>query len=383
MRRTFLIGLWLVSTVCLGADLPRFREVTVTSGLKMGYQLVVVDLNGDRRKDIIALDERATELAWYENPGWERHVLADNVPRPINLDPWDIDNDGVPEIALAHNFETNPERSAGNVLLLKSSADVRQPWTAREIDRIPTAHRLRWIRTGPDGQKALLVAPLVGVAARPPDYADSVPIYLYSPPDWKRTLLTKEPWGILHSITPVVLTGTGEQLLTASFSGIRLYTLDSRGNWTGEEIAKGDPRPCPLCGSSETKVGRLAAGRFIAAIEPWHGNQVVVYLEQGKNWKRVVIEEGMVNGHALAVGDLNGDGLDDIVAGFRGKGYQLYVFMAEEASGLRWRREILDAGSIAAADCKIEDFNADGRPDIACIGASTGNVKIYENQGQP
>ena len=34
-------------------------------------------------------------------------------------------------------------------------------------------------------------------------------------------------------------------------------------------------------------------------------------------------------------------------------------------------------GGIAAADCKIADFHGDGRPAIACSGASTGNVKLY------
>jgi len=378
--RTCLLGLCVLSTACLAADLPRFKEVTVTGGLKMGYQLVVADLNADGKKDIIALDERSTELSWFENPRWEPHLLVDNVPRPINLDTADIDNDGVPEIALAHNFETNPEKSVGNVLLLKSGPDVREPWTRREIDRVPTAHRLRWIKTLPEGRKALIVAPLVGAAARAPDYADSVPVYLYSPPEWKRTLLTSEPKGILHSINPVVLNGPAEELLTASFSGIRLYIPDAGGSWKGKEIAKGDPRPCPQCGTSEVKIGRLAATRFIAASEPWHGNQVVVYVEKGPDWNRTVLEEGMVNGHALAVGDLNRDGNDEIVAGFRGKGFQLYVFTAEDTSGLRWRRQILDAGTIAAADCKIEDLNGDGRPDIACVGASTGNVKIYESQ---
>jgi hypothetical protein len=43
---------------------------------------------------------------------------------------------------------------------------------------------------------------------------------------------------------------------------------------------------------------------------------------------------------------------------------------------------VLDDGGIAAADCKIEDFTGDGRPDITCIGASTGNIKLYENLGR-
>jgi hypothetical protein len=85
----------------------------------------------------------------------------------------------------------------------------------------------------------------------------------------------------------------------------------------------------------------------------------------------------MINGHALAVGDLDGDGRDEIVAGFRGKGFQLYVFSADDERGERWTRQVLDNGGIAAADCKIADFDGDRRPDVACSGASTGNVKLY------
>jgi hypothetical protein len=120
---------------------------------------------------------------------------------------------------------------------------------------------------------------------------------------------------------------------------------------------------------------------MLVAIEPWHGNQVVVYRQRGGAWQRQVLDDTLINGHALAVGDLDGDGRDEIVAGFRGKGYQLYLYKAEDRAGARWRRTVLDAGGIAAADCKIADFTGDGRPDIACIGAATGNVKLYENLG--
>jgi hypothetical protein len=366
---------WFAALALSAAGLPRFRETTIAADLKMGYQLVVADLNRDGRPDLIVVDERADDLAWYENPGWQRHVLIGNVPRTINLDVYDYDGDGIPEIAMGCRFETDPARSIGNVLILKSGPDPRQPWTAREIDRVPTVHRLRWIDLEGNGKKVLLVALMIGLQAHPPDYADNVPVYLYRPGEWKRTLFTEQPRGILHSIFPVHWEGRGEQLMTADFLGIRVFLPKGP-----VEISKGDPRACPQCGSSEIKMGRLGKRRFLAAIEPWHGNQVVVYTEHGKEWRRHVLEDAMLNGHALAVGDLNGDGRDEIVAGFRGAGFQLYVFTADDPAGEHWTRHVLDPGGIAAADCKIADYSGAGWPAVACAGASTANVKLYQPQ---
>jgi hypothetical protein len=373
----------LVACVGLHAqNLPKFSEHVVTKELKFGYQLVSADLNGDGRKDLIAIDERARELVWFENPGWERHVLAVNVPRQLNADCWDMDGDGIPEVVLAYGFETNPEKSVGNLVLLKSGADVRQPWTAREIDRVPTAHRVRWIDPEGKGRKLLLLGPMVGLKARAPLYDDNVPIYLYRPGEWKRETLSVELHGILHAINPVNWDAKpSQQLLTASFLGLHRFE-SKNGRWISTQISKGDPRPCPECGSSEVRLGHLGKRRFLAAIEPWHGNQTVVYVPQGKQWNRLVLEDGMVNGHALAVGDLDGDGRDEIVCGFRGKGFKLSIYQAADASGVHWHKTVLDDGGIAAADCKIDDFTGDGKPDIVCIGASTGNIKLYENLGR-
>ncbi len=50
-----------------GQELPRFREQTISTEVKFGYQLVAADLDGDGKKDLIAIDEAATQLGWFEN----------------------------------------------------------------------------------------------------------------------------------------------------------------------------------------------------------------------------------------------------------------------------------------------------------------------------
>jgi hypothetical protein len=377
----FSLTAWFCVGVFLQAgDLPRFEAKVISTAVKFGYQMVAVDLNADGKKDLLAIDEQSTEVAWLENPSWERHVLATDVPRPLNAACWDIDGDGIPEVALAYRFEPRPDKSIGNVALLTHGADVRQPWTSREIDRVPTAHRIRWMDAEGKGKKVLLLGPMVGKSF-PPGEGESVPIYGYRPGTWQRETITSEPLGVLHAINPVDWDGSPRQhLLTASYSGLHRLEL-SQGKWSITRLTPGDPRPWPLCGSSEVRLGHVGTRRILVAIEPWHGNQVVVYLPEGERWKRVVIEDGMDNGHGLAVGDLNGDGRDEIVSGFRGKGFQLSVFQATDPAGEQWRKTVIDDGGMAAADCVIEDFNGDGRPDLACIGASTGNVKLYVNTG--
>ena len=68
-----------------------------------------------------------------------------------------------------------------------------------------------------------------------------------------------------------------------------------------------------------------------------------------------------------------------MVAGFRGQGRSVYIYSAGDPSGEHWSRSALDAGGMAAASCVVADFNADGRPDIACIDST--RLKWYENLG--
>ena len=91
-----------------------FREHTIATDLTGGYQVVACDVNHDGKPDLIALASGMTELVWYENPTWERHVIARNLPRMINLAAWDTDGDGIPEIVLAHEFSMRAKDSIGH-----------------------------------------------------------------------------------------------------------------------------------------------------------------------------------------------------------------------------------------------------------------------------
>jgi hypothetical protein len=358
---------------------PSFREHTIATDLKGGYQVVAVDINKDGRPDLIALGSGMSELVWFENPGWTRRVLASGLPRLINVSPWDTDGDGVPELILASEFAMDPAKSAGVVHFLKHNGDPREPWQVTEIDRLPTSHRLRWADIDGSGRRVAVNAPLAGAKSTAPDYREKVPLVLYRPGSWKRELISGELSGVMHGFTVLDWDGDGrDEILTASFEGIHLFQPGANGKWRSTLLAKGDPAPWPNSGASDIATGRLGKQRFLATIEPWHGNQVAVYTQEGNEWRRNVIDDSLIHGHALAAGDLDGDGRDEIVAGFRGEKRGVLIYSSAGEDGRRWSRQVLD-GDMAASSCVIADLNGGGRPDIACIGGSV--LKWYENAG--
>jgi len=365
-------------------SIPRanFAEHTIATGLVGGYQVVVSDINHDGKPDLIALASGLSELAWFENPGWQRHVLIDNIARPINCAAWDIDGDGIPEIALAHEFSNNPAQSVGVVSLLKHKGDPTLRWEMTEIDRLSTSHRLRWADIDGSGKKVLVNAPLAGSTARPPDYRGAAPLVMYRPGTWKREIISIGLEGVLHGILIADWDNDGrDDILTASFLGVDLFILGKNKQWRQTKLVNGNPDPWPKSGSSEIAIGHLGRDRFLATIEPWHGNQVVVYSQRGRAWNRQVIDSGLNDGHVLLVADLNQDGRDEIIAGYRGQGRSVYIYYADDSKGSHWSRQVLDGGGMAAAGGAVADLNGDGRPDLICIGTATANVKWYENLG--
>jgi len=376
-----ILFLFLAGGVTVAEPLPHFRAHTIAGDLSGGYQVLAVDMNKDGRKDLIALGTGMKDLVWFENPGWRRHVIATGMNRMINLAPIHSGVNGIPDLVLATDFSMEPAKSVGRIWVLKHKGDPRELWSVEQIDQLPTSHRMRRARLA-DGGTAVINAPLAGAKALPPDYRENVPVVFYRPGSWKRELLNQSLEGVLHGIAVTDWDGNGrDALLTASFEGIHLFRQNGDGGWSGKQVARGNPDPWPRCGASDISVGRLGSQRFVCTIEPWHGNQVVVYQERDGNWRRSVIDDALAHGHALITADLNGDGLDEIIAGCREGARSVNIYSASGGRTAEWTRTILDDGGMPGAACDVADLNGDGRPDIVCIGGNS--LKWYENLGPP
>ena len=359
----------------------KFQEHTLATDLRGGYQVVIADLNRDGKPDIIALASGMKELVWFENPNWTRHIIINNGTQMINCAAYDTDGDGIPEIALAQEFANDPRKSIGTVSILKHKDDPTQFWEAMEIDRLPSSHRLRFADIFGNGKKVLVNAPLAGAQVAPSEYKGNVPLVFYRPDSWKREVISSALEGVLHGISILDLDRDGrEDILTASFVGVDSFRFGKDAKWLRNKLVAGDPAPWPKGGASEISVGMLGKERFLATIEPWHGNQVAVYRFGKNDWERVVIDDKLIDGHTLLTADLNHDGRDEIIAGYRGTGRSVYIYSFDPKSK-KWVRQSLDEGGIAAAACAIADLNGDGKPDVACIGSATMNLKWYENLG--
>ncbi len=392
VRESMAIARWLAFVVLLSSASAafggEFERHVIDAEFAQGYQVSVADVDSDGDMDVLALSTHPAQLVWYRNPEWTKFAVSTKTIGNIDLAPQDIDGDGDADLALASEFDLGDSTKGGLVQWLECPADPTgdQEWRIHAIDAVPTSHRVRWADVTGDGTMELINLPIIGVGSAPPQYAVGVQLKAYSvpsPPDgtWT-TEVIDDTLTVAHGLAVTSMDDAlGDDLLTASAEGIHVF------RWMGhkrlkEVLGVGHEGSAPQRGSSEVAVGRFSAGgaRFVAAIEPWHGNEVAVYLPPTTPgpWRREPIDASLEDGHALVCIDVDADGATEIVAGQRGGTHDLYMYRNVYLTST-WNKTVIDAGGMAAAGIAAVDVDADARTDIVAIGTATHNVVWYRN----
>jgi hypothetical protein len=307
----------------------------------------------------------------------------------------DINGDGIPEVAFQSQFAMQAENSEGHNSLATSQGDPNMGWKTERLDAFPTSHHVTWADLDGDGELELVNALLLGEESVAPAYdQDQASVFWYGQGDWNRGTVADDIPGVIHRVRTVRWDeGDRDQILVASFEGVGLYRASGTGSgmtFEKELITTGhDNEPAPRLGASDVGVGMSNGERIFATVEPWHGNEVVVYTEEAGAWQRRVLFDEVSSGHEIAVVDLNGDGRADIIANDNSRisernpngtpGVHVFFSPDDPATG-EWIYSKIET-EYAMNGCVSGDMNEDGRPDVICTGGG-GMIRWYENLGQ-
>jgi Aldos-2-ulose dehydratase, beta-propeller domain/FG-GAP-like repeat len=405
MRAIAIVGvLFAAGSAAAEPAFPKFKMQEIATDLTVGYAVVVADINGDGKPDIVVVDSK--RVVWYENPTWKVRPIITGKTKPDNvcITALDIDGDGNLDLVLGADWRPFDTKTGGTLQWLQRGKTLDEEWSVHPIGEEPMVHRVRVADIDGSGKKAIVHVPLIGrEATKEANWMDGRPVRVLAyhiPKDpvkgpWEPIVLNEE-LHVCHNFWPVAgpKSGGPNDIYITAYEGV--FRLRSTGQkWSAEKLGAGNQANLKgNRGASEIKLATMKNDKqYIATIEPWHGNEVVVYPTDAKAdglLKRVVIDDHLRWGHGVWCADLDGDGDEELIIGVRDlptKGdtftekWGVRIYKAVDDTRTKWARQIIDEG-VAVEDLTAADLNGDGKIDIVAVGRKTGNARILWNQGK-
>ena len=104
--------LFAVAVYPLRGAPPEFQAHPVAE-FKQAAGIIAADMNHDGKLDLVVLPAATADLVWFENPTWEKHVIASNLKGMIDMVAVDGNGDGIPDIVLAYEFSSRTKKAWG------------------------------------------------------------------------------------------------------------------------------------------------------------------------------------------------------------------------------------------------------------------------------
>jgi hypothetical protein len=123
------------------------------------------------------------------------------------------------------------------------------------------------------------------------------------------------------------------------------------------------------------------SGNLDLVMADYPSNQIVVLLGRGDGTFETPMKFSLPNPVALAVGDFNGDGKEDlVVVEYGGTGESAIAILLGDGTG-KFRQSSSYPSGVETTGVAVADFNGDGNQDVA-VANNAGNVMVFFGTGK-